>query len=112
MSARKDGTFLEAADFIAALLCRDAVWSGGRCNWLGDSMEFVGGQWATAHRAFGADLYSGTSGVALFLAAVYAKAPEPLFRETAAGGARQALSRLDEIPGPARIGFYTGHTGV
>ncbi|HEX8353233.1 MAG TPA: lanthionine synthetase LanC family protein [Pyrinomonadaceae bacterium] len=112
MSAPRDATFLEAADYVAARLCRDALWSGGRCNWLGDSMEFVGGQWAVAHRAFGPDLYSGTSGVALFLAEAYAKTAEPLFRETAAGGARHALSRLGEMPPPTRVGFYTGHTGV
>lgn len=111
MSAQGE-TFLEAADFIAARLCRDAVWAGGRCNWLGDSMEFVGGQWTTAHRAFGADLYSGTSGIALFLAEVFRKTGEPLFRETVTGGARQALSRLEEMPAQTRIGFYTGHTGI
>ena len=85
MSAQVGG-FLDAADFIAARLCRDAVWAGGRCNWLGDSMEFVGGQWAVAHRAFGPDLYSGTSGVALSLAEAYAVTGEALFRETAVGG--------------------------
>ncbi|HWS88790.1 MAG TPA: lanthionine synthetase LanC family protein [Pyrinomonadaceae bacterium] len=111
MSAQPD-EFLEAADFIAARLCRDAVWAGARCNWLGDSMEFVGGQWAVAHRAFGPELYSGTSGVALFLAEVFRKTGEPLFRETAVGGARQALSRLEELPAQARVGFYTGHTGI
>ena len=111
MSAQVGG-FLEAADSVAARLCRDAVWAGGRCNWLGDSMEFVGGQWAIAHRAFGPDLYSGTSGVALFLAEVFQQTGEPLFRETSVGGVRQALSRLEEMPAETRVGFYTGHTGI
>ncbi|HEX8721578.1 MAG TPA: lanthionine synthetase LanC family protein [Pyrinomonadaceae bacterium] len=112
MSAPQTDAFLEAADFVAARLCRDALWAGGRCNWLGDSMEFVGGQWVVAHRAFGPELYSGTSGVALFLAEAFAKTGEPLFRETAAGGARHALSRLEDVPPQARAGFYTGHTGI
>ncbi len=111
MSAQAE-TFLEAADFIAARLCRDAVWAGARCNWLGDSMEFVGGQWTIAHRAFGPDLYSGTSGVALFLAEAFKKTGEILFRETSVGGARHALSRLEEMPAQTRLGFYTGHTGI
>src|ERR1044072_9888400 len=111
MSAQGE-TFLEAADYIAARLCRDAVGACARCNWLGDSMEFVGGQWTVAHRAFGADLYSGTSGIALFLAEVFKKTGELLFREAAEGGARQALSRLEEMPPQTRIGFYTGHTGI
>lgn len=107
-----DKNFLAAADFIAARLCRDAVWAGGRCNWLGDSMEFVGGQWAVAHRAFGPDLYGGTSGVALFLAEAFRLTGERQFRTTAYGGLRQALSRVGAIDGPARVGFYTGRTGL
>ena len=107
-----DKNFLAAADFIAARLCRDALWAGGRCNWLGDSMEFVGGQWVVAHRAFGPDLYGGTSGVALFLAEAHRLTGERMFRTTARGALRQALSRLDAIDGPARAAFYTGRTGV
>ena len=106
------GTFLSAADFIGARLCRDAVWAGERCNWLGDSMEFVGGQWSVAHRAFGPELYGGTSGVALFLTEAYRLTGEPLFRATALGGLRQALSRLEDFAAPGRAGFYTGRTGV
>ena len=107
-----DTTFLDAADFIGARLCRDALWDGARCNWLGDSMEFVGGQWVVAHRAFGPDLYGGTSGIALFLAELYKLTGERLFRQTAAGGARHALSRLEDTPAGARVGFYTGHAGI
>jgi len=35
---------LPVADAIGARLCRDAIWAGRRCNWLGASMEPVGGQ--------------------------------------------------------------------
>jgi len=34
-------TALSLADYFANRLCRDALWSGSRCNWLGDSMEPV-----------------------------------------------------------------------
>src|SRR5689334_10255016 len=107
-----DTTFLEAADSIAARPCRNALWYCARCNWLGDSMEFVGGQWAVAHRAFGPELYAGTSGVALFLDELFRLAGERLFRLTAEGGARCALSRLEDIPEGARVGFYSGHAGI
>lgn len=107
-----DTTFLDVADFLGARLCRDALWDGARCNWLGDSMEFVGGQWVVAHRAFGPELYSGTSGVALFLAELHKLTGEGLFRLTAEGGARQALSCLEETPSAARIGLYSGHAGI
>ena len=104
--------FLKAADFIGARLCRDAVWDGTRCNWLGDSMEFIGNTWAVVHRAFGPELYNGTSGIALFLARLFAETNERLYRVVAEGGVQQALSRIEDISPPARIGFYSGSTGV
>ena len=104
--------FLQAAANIGAKLSRDALWAGNRCNWLGDSMEFVGNSWQVAHRTFGPDLYSGTSGIALFLARLFALTDEKLFRITAEGAIQQALSRLDVFGAAARIGFYSGLTGV
>lgn len=104
--------FLQTAVNIGAKLSRDALWAGNRCNWLGDSMEFVGNIWQVAHRTFGPDLYSGTSGIALFLARLFALTDEKLFRITAEGALRQALSKLDAFGAATRIGFYTGLTGI
>ena len=104
--------YLAVADALGARLCRDAVWDGRRCNWLGDSMEPVDGTWQVAHRSFGPDLYGGTSGIALFLARLYKATGEPLFRRTALGALEQTLSRLDKLVPPFRIGVYSGLTGV
>ncbi|HEX3581828.1 MAG TPA: hypothetical protein VH087_08695, partial [Thermoanaerobaculia bacterium] len=68
--------FLDIAWSIGMRLCRDAIWDGDRCNWLGDSMEAHAGEWKVAHKSFGADLYSGTSGIALFLARLYRMRPD------------------------------------
>lgn len=106
-------TFLETADFLGARLCRDAIWAGKRCNWLGaGEIELMGGARTVAHRACGPDLYAGTSGIAIFLARLYAATGEKVFRLTAEGAIRQALSRLDDFPPATRIGFYTGLTGI
>lgn len=104
--------FLETASRIGARLCRDALWDGGRCNWLGDALEFVGNTQVVAHRTFGPDLYSGTSGVALFLARLFALTNERLYRITAEGALRQAWSKLNDAGLASRIGFYSGLTGV
>ncbi|HEX6903162.1 MAG TPA: lanthionine synthetase LanC family protein [Thermoanaerobaculia bacterium] len=104
--------YLAVADSLGARLCRDAVWDGRRCNWLGDSMDPVDGAWQVVHRSFGPDLYSGTSGVALFLSRLYAVTGERLFRRTALGALEQTLSRLHTLPPPYRVGFYSGMTGV
>jgi lantibiotic modifying enzyme len=104
--------FLAVADALGARLCRDAVWDGRRCNWLGDSMEFVDGAWQVAHRSFGPDLYGGTSGIALFLARLFAATGERLFRKTAVGALETSLSRLEKLASPFRAGFYSGLTGA
>jgi lantibiotic modifying enzyme len=104
--------FLAVADALGARLCRDAVWDGRRCNWLGDSMEFVDGAWQVAHRSFGPDLYGGTSGIALFLARLFAATGERLFRKTAVGALEQSLSRWSALASPFRAGFYSGLTGA
>jgi lantibiotic modifying enzyme len=104
--------FLDAAITLGSQLCRDAIWSGGRCNWMGDSMEFVDGSWTIAHRALGPCLYDGTSGIALFLSRLYRQTGDPIHRKTATAAARQASSRLDDVPTGSRMSVYSGHVGV
>jgi lantibiotic modifying enzyme len=60
----------------------------------------------------GPDLYAGTSGVALFLAGMYARTGEVRYRETAREALRFSAARLDRIPGRFRQGFYSGRVGV
>jgi type 2 lantibiotic biosynthesis protein LanM len=113
MSAPTRPDFLETATGIAAQLCRDALWDGTRCNWLGASMEPVGAAWTVVQRAFGPDLYGGTSGIALFLARIYQMTGERIFRKTAEGAIRQSASRIDSSIGPTgRVSFYAGYTGL
>jgi type 2 lantibiotic biosynthesis protein LanM len=104
--------FLDVAWSIAVRLCRDAIWDGERCNWLGDSMEAHGGEWKVAHKSFGADLYSGTSGIALFLARLHRLRPDAIVAQTARGAMRQALSRVLEIPPELRHALYSGWIGI
>jgi len=105
--------FLEAAASLGARICRDALWGGGVCNWIGFSMENLGGRWRNVHRAYGGDLYSGTSGIALFLAYLHAATGERMFRRTALGAIHHALEHgAAEIAPTARIGAYSGWTGL
>lgn len=104
--------FLDVAWSIGARLCRDAIWDGDRCNWLGDSMEAHGGEWKVAHKSFGPELYSGTSGIALFLARLHDLRPDALLARTARGAVRQALSRADDLPPQYRHALYSGWIGI
>jgi lantibiotic modifying enzyme len=111
--SREHEIFLEAAHFLGVRLCRDAIWAGKRCNWVGAGvLEQEGRPPTPARRACGADLYAGTSGIATFLGRLYVSTGEKIFLLTAEGAIRQALSRLDDFERSSRAGFYTGLTGV
>jgi lantibiotic modifying enzyme len=96
--------YLDIADRIAARICRDALWSRGRCNWTADFLEGS----SIAHGALGPTLYSGTSGIALFLSRMASATGEEIFRFTAEGALRQAIEKLPM----AGIGLYSGGLGV
>ncbi|HUC85356.1 MAG TPA: lanthionine synthetase LanC family protein [Candidatus Acidoferrales bacterium] len=104
--------YLATACELGARVCRDALWSHSRCNWLGAALEAINGTWTVVERALGPDLYGGTSGIALFLARLHAATGEKLYRTTAIGALNQAWSKLDELPPAARTGFYSGWLGV
>lgn len=104
--------FLETADRIAAVLCRDAVWDGDRCTWLGDSMEYIDFQPKVVHQALGPEVYGGTSGIALFLAKCFSYTKDRIFRSVAEGAIHQALARADELPHQTQTSFYSGILGV
>src|SRR5262245_34929111 len=111
MNSSKE-VFLTAAHHIGAQLCRDALWDGSRCNWLGPSMEAVGNANTLVERAYGADLYNGTSGIALFLIRLYSLTDEALFRTTAVGAINNAWSQRTDVPPQFRMGFYSGWIGL
>jgi lantibiotic modifying enzyme len=65
---------LRTADGIGSRLGRQAIWHGNRCNWVGAQPieRHPGGLYqGVTYEALGPDLYSGTAGVALFLAELY-----------------------------------------
>src|SRR5260370_7487971 len=104
--------YLETANRIGARICRDAVWSGNRCNWLGYCMEKLDGYWKVDHRALGPDFYGGTSGIALFVGRLHAVTGERVLWETAEGGILEAWSRIPHLAPAIRASLYLGVTGI
>lgn len=92
------GLFLEVAIGIGTRLVRQACWQGDACAW------------DTERGTTGGDLYSGTGGIALFLAELAARTGDAEIARTAGGAMRHALTWA--TAGPPRAGFYTGDTGV
>lgn len=96
--------FLEIADRIGARLCRDALWSGGRCNWTADYKDGD----SMAYGALDPGIYRGTSGIALFLWRLAEAADDRIIKATALAALRQALSKM---PRPG-CGLYSGGLGI
>ncbi len=104
--------YLDVAAALGARVCRDALWAWDRCNWTGFSMESLDGRWRHTHRAYGPDVYGGTSGIGLFLARLHAATGERVFRRTALGALRNALARAEDIEPFSRVGAWSGWTGL
>jgi hypothetical protein len=106
--------YLEAAHAIGRRIAAGAVWHEGMCNWLAadpasgraDSTEPL------TYRSLDAGLYSGTAGVALFLAELCLRTGDNDVRSTALGAARLALARADDIQPAMRPALYSGALGV
>jgi len=103
--------FLEMADRLGARICRDALWDGGRCNWVAGYEARVGKD-GVDYQALDPSLYRGTSGIALFLARLARATGEKIFRDTAEGALRQALSQKDRWQADKGNGFYSGLAGL
>src|SRR5947207_5924461 len=107
--------YLEGAVRIGNRIVREAFWHTDRCNWVGAQPrggEHGGHRADIIYRALGAELYSGTSGVSLFLAELYRITGDAAVRNTALGALRHTFSQVDSIPPPVRIGLFTGWTGM
>ena len=108
-------SLLEATADIGRKLCATAYWHEGRCNWVGRSpreLREPGAPLTPTVTALGPELYTGTSGIGLFLAHLFAYIGLDEARATACAAIRQALDRSDEVDTDVRRGFYSGHVGI
>ncbi|TGD57034.1 lanthionine synthetase LanC family protein [Flavobacterium humi] len=101
--------FLEAAWNIGCQLMKSSIWHGDSCNWQGYSIEPLDGQFQPVIRTFGPDVYSGTSGIALFLSALYAETKDPILLKTIEGSIQQVKDTMHDAPDH---GFYAGKPGI
>jgi hypothetical protein len=107
--------FLRTAERIGQRLLQTAIWHEDRCTWLGTIPQMLSsgkGRLGLAYGALGAELYSGTSGVALFLAELYSATEDVAIRRLALAAIQQALARAEAIPSFKRPGLFTGWSGI
>jgi hypothetical protein len=114
-AAPREAELLSAAIRVGRNLCDEAVWHATRCNWLGmlpETPDPGEGAVEWKYSALGANFYAGTAGVAWFLGRLHAQTGEHLFKKTARGAIRQALSIADSVPRSQRLGLYSGWLGI
>lgn len=110
--ARLGQRYLDVADGIGCALVRDAVWHGDRCNWLCWNLDQDGnGAFVSVLKPATPELYSGVSGIALFLASLQAETGDPHQRRAARGALRQLVAATGGWR-PAASGFHAGPVGV
>ncbi|WP_164851223.1 lanthionine synthetase LanC family protein [Larkinella soli] len=107
-----ENSFLETAADIGRLICRDAIWHRSRCNFLTSINDPAYDYPRPYFKALEADFYSGSAGVAFFLAALYRAAPDRQLRKTALGILQTTLDNARRIAPPSVLGFFTGWTGI
>jgi class II lanthipeptide synthase len=109
-----DSAYLEAALRLGREVAAGAIWSGGRCSWIGAMPEEEPGGIVLTYQSFGSDLYGGTAGVGLVLAELFdaCAGAEPDLRRTALGAMEHALSRAGEAAPSTRLGAYGGSLGT
>lgn len=102
--------WLDVADRLGARLVRDAIRHRDRCTWLGwTSMEHAAGS-RSAYCTVGGDLYSGASGIALFLARLSGATGDARQRAVAAAALRHTSDQTRH--NGWQVGAYSGLAGV
>jgi len=105
--------YAEVATDIGFSLCDAALTYSGESTWLGTEQHGSGGQDTYfSYSTIGSDLYAGASGVALFLAELYSRTGESVFKTTAEAASQYVLAKWSQLPHRFRFGFYTGTLGA
>lgn len=108
----QETAFLSTADAIGTRICRDALWAGERCNWIGASLTAIDGAWQTVQSSLGPEVYGGTAGVALFLARLAAASGDAVHRATALGAIRHARAHMNRVDPTVALSLYSGRLGI
>jgi lantibiotic modifying enzyme len=110
---RRD-TALELASEIAASINASAFVDGDQCNWMATVQRggAVRNNAEFTYETLGPDVYSGTAGVALFLAEWHGVSGDRESGERAAQALRHAMANRATMQSRMRCGFYSGPTGL
>ncbi|MFA0963547.1 lanthionine synthetase LanC family protein [Roseivirga sp. BDSF3-8] len=98
----------DTARQIGDELCLSALWHKDACTWVTRQAEGASEQFISLK----GDWYTGTSGISVFLAALYKQTGNAIYRHTARGALVQATGSADDFDRQGRYGLHTGVYGV
>ncbi len=103
--------YVKTAHNIGKYLAKEAIWYKNMCNWAGHEVNIVGDKYETVVKACSIDLYSGLTGIALFLTELYDKTQDPIIMHTLQGTLNTIEYNLegDKIN---NFGYYSGKIGA
>jgi len=106
-----------AASALGHSLHAAAYWDEARqeCNWIGhrDIEDALTAPYSERNAALSPELYSGSSGIAWFLAELHGETGMPEALDTAWGGLRRSIRYSREHPSPAySLSLYAGTLGL
>jgi len=102
---------LNVAERISSRLVKASLWHQERCTWTGDDVQHRDGSWQVIHKSLDPFLYTGTAGVAVYLARCYEVFGQDALKHAATGAAFQTLALLEREQ-TTGLGLYDGLTGV
>jgi len=109
MNSMTKTQFSEVAWRIGSQLMQETIWHNDACNWLGYWIVPSNGKYVPQMKSFGPDIYSGTSGIALFLSALHSETEDMVLLKTIKGAVKQIRSTMNLAP---NHGFYSGKPGI
>ncbi|MEM6718590.1 MAG: lanthionine synthetase LanC family protein [Bacteroidota bacterium] len=104
--------YIKTAHNIGKYLAKEALWYKDMCNWTGHEVAPVGDKYETVIKACSIDLYSGLTGIALFLSELYEKTQDPVILHTLNGALRTIYYNMDNGEKVNNYGYYSGKIGV
>ena len=96
---------------IAARICRDAIWDGNSCNWIGPGVIGDTSNYQIVQKNHNIDIYQGNAGIAYFLNELLLVEDDPIIVETFQGCLNQVINNLDKDPLNSNLSFFEGSLG-
>lgn len=103
-------SYLQTALWIARKICRDAIWHNDCCTWITHTTDQdAWGNSTLLAKTMSDEIYSGISGVALFLLSVLRVKKDPIIEKILRGCLKTVMIRKNK---QYSSGFFSGNMGV